>query len=161
MRWPRHGSIDRPTEAPRDGAAPGLPAIAPERIERLALGRKGERRARWFYRLRGFRILASNLRIAGGELDLVVRRGTLLVVAEVKTRQSLAAGHGVEAVDRAKRRQLVRLGGAYLARLGDRRVELRYDIVSLFWTGRRFVVDHFPDAFRTMSDPAAPWRWLV
>jgi putative endonuclease len=128
-------------------------------MDRLELGRRGERRARWFYRLRGFRIVEANLRIAGGELDLVARRGRLVVVAEVKTRQSLAAGHGFEAVGCAKQAQLVRLAGAYLAKLKEPRVELRYDVVSLFWTGRRFVVTHFPDAFRPVSDAREPWRW--
>jgi len=132
-----------------------------DRMERLELGRRGERRARWFYRLRGFRIVETNLRIAGGELDLVARRGRLIVVAEVKTRQSLAAGHGFAAVGRAKRLQLIRLAGAYLAGLGDTRVELRYDVVSLFWTGRRFVISHFPDAFRPVSNPREPWKWTV
>ena len=122
---------------------------------------RGERRARWFYRLRGFRIVEANLRIAGGELDLIARRGRLVVVAEVKTRQSLAAGHGFEAVGRKKQLQLVRLAGAYLAQLRDPHVELRYDVVSLFWTGRRFVVTHFPDAFRPVSDAREPWRWRV
>ena len=131
------------------------------RMDRLELGRRGERRARWFYRLRGFRVVEANLRIGRGELDLVARRGWLVVVAEVKTRQSLAAGHGFEAVGRAKQLQLVRLAGAYLARLRDPRVELRYDVVSLYWTGWRFVVTHFPDAFRPVSDARAPWRWSV
>ena len=132
-----------------------------KRLGPLELGRRGERRARWFYRLRGFRIVEANLRIAGGELDLVARRGRLVVVAEVKTRQSLAAGHGFEAVGREKQLQLARLAGAYLARLRDPHVELRYDVVSLFWTGRRFIVTHFPDAFRPVSDAREPWRWRV
>ena len=38
---------------------------------------------------------------------------------------------------------------------------LRYDILSLFWNGRRFVVTHFPDAFRPVSDPVRPWKWRV
>lgn len=130
-------------------------------MDPLELGRRGERRARWFYRLRGFRIVEANLRIGRGELDLVARRGRLVVVAEVKTRQSLAAGQGFEAVGREKQLQLVRLAGAYLARLRDARVELRYDVVSLYWTGRRFVVTHFPDAFRPVCDARTPWRWSV
>jgi putative endonuclease len=132
-----------------------------KRIDRLELGRRGERRARWFYRLRGFRIVEANLRIAGGELDIVARRGRLIVVAEVKTRQSLAAGEGFEAVRRGKQLQLIRLAGAYLAGLGNVHVELRYDVISLFWTGRRFVIRHFPDAFRPVSDPREPWKWTV
>jgi putative endonuclease len=125
------------------------------------LGRRGERRAAWFYRLRGFRIVARNVRLQRGEIDLVARRGRLLVVAEVKTRQSLAAGEGFEAVGREKQLQLIRLADAYLAREQPREVMLRYDVLSLFWTGRRFVVTHFPDAFRPVADAARPWKWRV
>lgn len=117
------------------------------RIPIAKLGRFGEWRARWIYRVRGYRIAARNLRIGGGEIDLVARRGRTLVVAEVKTRQSLAAGEGCEAVDRRKQEQLVRLGGLLLARQREP-VRLRYDIVSLYWTGWRFVVNFIPDAFR-------------
>jgi len=122
------------------------------------LGRAGERRAAWFYRLRGYRIVAMNVRLASGEIDIVARRGTTLVVAEVKTRQSLSAGEGHAAVDRYKRARLVRLGEQYLAATKTR-LSLRYDVLSLFWNGRRFVISHFADAFRPMSDPRQPWRW--
>ena len=127
------------------------------RFAAKTLGRLGEERAAWFYRLRGYRILARNARSAAGEIDLVVRRGRTLAVVEVKTRQSLAAGEGFDAVDRRKRDQLMRLGGQWAARHPD--AELRYDILSLFWNGWRFVVTHFPDAFRTFSDPVRPWRY--
>ncbi len=117
------------------------------RIPIAKLGRFGEWRALWIYRVRGYRIAARNLRIGGGEIDLVARRGRTLVIAEVKTRQSLAAGEGCEAVDRRKQEQLVRLGGLLLA-LERQPVRLRYDVVSLYWTGWRFVVNFIPDAFR-------------
>lgn len=121
------------------------------------LGRAGERRAAWFYRLRGYRVIGRNVRLRTGEIDLVLRRFRTIVIAEVKTRQSLTAGEGYEAVDANKRRRLVRLGGEIAAR--ERGVQIRYDVVSLFWTGRRFVVSHFPDAFRPVSDVYEPWRW--
>lgn len=97
------------------------------------------------------------MRFKDGEIDLVVRRGRLIVIVEVKTRQSTSAGEGFESVDRAKREQLVRLGEQYLANARD--VELRYDVLSLFWNGRRFVVTHFPDAFRPVADKRQPWKW--
>ena len=124
------------------------------------LGRRGERRAAWFYRLRGYWIVARNERLRRGEIDLVVRRGKVLVFVEVKTRQSLTAGEGYEAVDRAKQLQLVRLAGEYLAK-HRHRGEIRYDVLSLFWTGMLFVIRHFPDAFRPVSDPRRPWRWTM
>ena len=128
-------------------------------MEARALGRAGERRAAWFYRLRGYRILARNVRLASGEIDLVARRGHLLVVAEVKTRQTLAAGEGHESVDRNKRARLIRLGDEYVARAKQGGVALRYDVLSLFWNGRRFLVSHFADAFRPTSDAHRPWMW--
>jgi len=121
------------------------------------LGRLGERRAAWFYRLRGYTILARNARLPAGEIDLIVRRGAITVIVEVKTRQSLGAGEGHEAVDRRKRERLIRLGDQYAARHPE--VHLRYDVVSLFWNGWRFIVDHYPDAFRPKADPRYPWIW--
>ena len=57
-------------------------------MNRAELGRIGERCAEWYYRLHGYRILARNFRVRGGELDLVARRGKTVVFAEVKTRIS-------------------------------------------------------------------------
>lgn len=121
------------------------------------LGKRGEQRAAWFYRLRGYSIVARNARHAAGEVDLVVRRGSTLVIAEVKTRQTLIAGEGHEAVDRAKRERLIRLGDHYAAQHPT--AQLRYDILSMFWTGRRFVVSHYADAFRPVADAQRPWQW--
>ena len=125
------------------------------------LGKLGERRAAWFYRLRGYRVVGRNVHLAAGEIDLVVQRGKTLVIAEVKTRQSLATGDGVFAVDGIKRARLVRLAEEYVNRSRLRDVVIRYDVLSLFWTGYRFVVHHFPDAFRPVADPVRPWRWRV
>jgi putative endonuclease len=131
------------------------------RIAARQLGAMGERRAAWYYRLRGYRIVDRNLRMeGGGEIDLVVQRGRTVVIAEVKTRQTKSAGAGFEAVNKKKRQQLVRLADRYLAGLPpDDRRELRYDILSLYWTGRRFEVTHFADAFRPIADARRPWIW--
>ena len=131
--------------------------FARKKLAPRELGQRGERRAAWFYRLRGYAILERNARLPAGEIDLVVRRGAQIVIAEVKTRQSLVAGEGHEAVDRKKREQMIRLGDQYAAR--HPHAQLRYDILSIFWNGRRFVVTHFPDAFRPVADAQRPWIW--
>src|ERR1044072_5689131 len=129
--------------------------FSPRKPTSRELGTMGERRAAWFYRVRGYAIVQRNVRLPAGEIDLVVRRGGMTVIAEVKSRQSLFAGEGDEAVDRRKREKLIRLGDQYAARHPE--VRLRYDVLSLFWTGRRFVVTHYEDAFRPMADPQRPW----
>ena len=47
----------------------------------------GERRAYWHYRLRGYRILGTNVRAGRHVLDLIVRRGRCLTFVEVKQRR--------------------------------------------------------------------------
>lgn len=131
--------------------------FAPRRLGSRELGRRGERRAAWFYRLRGYSVLERNAKLPAGEIDLVLRRGRVIVIAEVKARQSLAAGEGHEAVGVRKRERLIRLGDQYAARHPD--AQLRYDIVSLHWTGRRFVLTHYADAFRPLADAQRPWIW--
>ena len=45
-----------------------------------------ERRAARWYRLRGYRVLATNCWLAGHELDVVARRGRMVVFCEVKSK---------------------------------------------------------------------------
>jgi len=52
-----------------------------------ARGRKAETFAAWWLRLHGWRILARRVRVAGGEIDLVARRGRTLAFVEVKQRR--------------------------------------------------------------------------
>jgi putative endonuclease len=55
-------------------------------------GRRAEIWAAWYLRLKGFRILAQRVRTSRGEIDLVARRGRLLVFVEVKARPTLDQG---------------------------------------------------------------------
>ncbi len=49
-------------------------------------GRRAENIAAWWLRLHGWSILAKRARVAGGEVDLVARRGRTLAFIEVKQR---------------------------------------------------------------------------
>ena len=51
-------------------------------------GRGAETLACWYLRLHGWRILARRARVAGGEVDIVARRGRMLAFVEVKARSS-------------------------------------------------------------------------
>ncbi|MBB5726861.1 putative endonuclease [Sphingomonas endophytica] len=53
-------------------------------------GRRGERLAAWWLRLKGWQILDRRVRTPVGEVDLIARRGTLVAFVEVKTRRTPA-----------------------------------------------------------------------
>ncbi|MGR6329754.1 YraN family protein [Sphingomonas sp. XXL09] len=53
-----------------------------------AAGRRGERLAAWWLRLKGWRILDRRVRTPAGEVDLIVRRGALIAFVEVKMRRT-------------------------------------------------------------------------
>jgi putative endonuclease len=80
-----------------------LKAPAPIRQIAERRGRKAEAWCALLLRLSGHRILAARLKTPVGELDLVARRGAVLVVVEVKARESWeAAGEAVSAPQRRR-----------------------------------------------------------
>lgn len=98
----------------------------------IELGRSGEDLAASWYRSHRFDVVDRNWRCSLGEIDLVARRGGLLVVVEVKTRRTDAFGVPALAVTIAKQRRLRRLAARWLAehRVG-RRIEVRFDVASV------------------------------
>jgi putative endonuclease len=89
--------------------------VLPRSSSSRRLGPEAERRVRRHYRLRGYRILASNARAGGYELDVVVRRGRTVVVGEVKARTGPGYGDPLEAVGPEKARRVRRAAEAWLA----------------------------------------------
>lgn len=107
-----------------------------------ATGAHGEKLAARFLRKHhGFRILARNWRSPRDrrdEIDLVCLDRGVLVFVEVKTRAADSLISGYHAVDKAKKRVLLRACTDYLRQLGRRRETLsyRFDIVEVQHNGR-------------------------
>jgi len=97
----------------------------------LERGRQGEELAAAWYRNHGFELVARNWRCPSGEVDLIVRRGRLLVVCEVKSRRSDAYGGPAAAVGRLKQQRLRRLAAEWLATSGVHSVDVRFDVVAI------------------------------
>jgi putative endonuclease len=93
---------------------------------------RGERRALWHYRLRGYRIVATNVRAGRYELDLIVRRGRTLLFVEVKQRSGPGFGGALGAVDAEKRRRVRHAAEAWLTRNPQRRgVQIGFEVAAL------------------------------
>ncbi|HET7366755.1 MAG TPA: YraN family protein [Gaiella sp.] len=93
---------------------------------------RGERIAARHYRLRGYRVLGTNVRLGANELDLVVRRGRRLVFVEVKERARDTYGGGIGAVDREKRRRVRRAAAAWLqSHPESAALEVRFEVAAV------------------------------
>ncbi|MCW5751766.1 MAG: YraN family protein [Alphaproteobacteria bacterium] len=115
-----------------------------QRIEAQRRGRLAEHLATAWLMLKGYRILARNLDLGVGEIDLLARRDGLLVVVEVKRRASRAAG--LEALGPRQRARLARAAEALRARRPDLAgLALRFDLVVI--APRRLPL-HLVDAWR-------------
>lgn len=90
-----------------------------------------ESRARRHYRLRAYRILDTNVWIAGYELDLVVRRGRTLVFCEVKSKSGPRFGDPLEMVTPEKIRRLRVAAQAWVARHPEHHgCRIRFDVIA-------------------------------
>lgn len=94
-----------------------------------ARGRRGERMAAWWLRLKGWRILDSRVRTPAGEVDLVARRGSLIAFVEVKTRAT-----AVELDLAIDERRLARVAAAaeiLMPRYATAGEDIRVDVVLI------------------------------
>ena len=98
----------------------------------LRPGKRAEQRAVWWYRMRGYRILAKNAWVAGYELDIIVRRGRRLVFCEVKEKSGERFGDPLEMVDDEKQRRLRLAADAWLARHSETAgLEVSFDVIAV------------------------------
>ena len=113
---------------------------ADRRRKRLRAYRKGftsEWLAAAALLIKGYRIVAWRYRTKLGEIDLIARRGDLVLIVEVKARASLAAA--MEAVASQSARRIEGAADMWLSRQPDyARLSVRFDLVAVL-----------------------PWRWPV
>lgn len=101
-----------------------------ERHSTVEKGRVGEDRAAAFLESVGYRVLARNVRVPGGEIDVVCLDGETLVFVEVKRRNSKGFGSALAAVGARKRATLRRIASDY-AQIVAPAARLRFDVVAL------------------------------
>ncbi len=95
------------------------------------LGRLAEQAAARWLRRRGYRIVERNLRLPGGEIDLLACREGWLVVVEVRSRKQGSAVSPRETLTAKKKRRLRRLAEQVHKRPRWRRLSLRIDLVEV------------------------------
>ncbi|MFI4869589.1 MAG: YraN family protein [Steroidobacterales bacterium] len=123
-----------------------LPTIA-ARPDRQRLGSAAEERAAQRLRAAGCVILARNFRCRIGELDIVARRGQLLIIAEVRLRSSARFGGAAASISAAKRARIVR-ATRYLLLREPRLADLAVRFDTLLLSTSAGPIEWIEDAFQ-------------
>ena len=107
------------------------------------IGNNGEIMACKYLQNQGYKIIARNVNIAGGELDIIAFDGEYIVFVEVKTRSSNKFGSPLEAVTPAKAKQIVKCARTYIASKSLYERDVRFDIVAIIDNE----IEHVKNAF--------------
>ncbi len=107
-------------------------------------GVEAEQRAAQAMRVQGYEVLEQRFRYGHHDVDLVARRGRVVVFVEVKSRSGDGFGAPSEAVTARKQADLVRSASVWLARHATAWDSIRFDVITV----RDGHLEWLQDAFR-------------
>jgi len=119
-------------------------AVSGRRRRAWRFGRIAEAVCAGVLRLKGYRILARDVRTPVGEIDIVAHRGRVLAFVEVKARRS---ADGTDIIGPRQQHRIVRAAEAFLSRHPSLAgLDVRFDVMIVQgWT----MPTHLTDAWRT------------
>ncbi len=107
-------------------------------------GREGEASAAAYLRKQKYEVIGANYHCRFGELDLIARKGRLVVFVEVKLRKNDRFGTAAEAVTASKQEKLRKAALSWLAS-HDCDAPTRFDVIEIYTeTGK---IHHIENAF--------------
>ncbi|EJF78757.1 UPF0102 protein [Candidatus Bartonella washoeensis Sb944nv] len=100
------------------------------RKKSFSRGVRAEKWAAWWLRFKGFHIAEIRFRTKCGEIDLIARRGNLVLIVEVKARSTL--DEAITAVSPMNERRIEAAADIWLARQKDHALLcVRFDLIAI------------------------------
>ena len=115
----------------------------------IDLGKAGEDAAVKYLERNGFVIRHRNWRNGHLELDIVAYKDGTIRVIEVKTRASDDFADPMSAVDRTKRKRLLKAADAYI-KIFNLDVPVFFDVITLVGSEGIFNIEYVEEAFNPM-----------
>jgi putative endonuclease len=114
---------------------------------RAELGRAAEQRVSELLSQRGFHILGRNVRLGRLELDIIARRGDLLVFCEVRARSHDRFVAPAATMDAAKIARVRRAAAAWLREHRPGAVDVRFDVAAVIYDTPAGRVEYYEGAY--------------
>jgi putative endonuclease len=113
--------------------------------KRQRIGARGERLARLYLRLHGYRILQRNYRVAHKEIDIIAKKGSTVAFVEVKTALDSKELPPMLRVGSAKRANMAYAAKYFAANYRQKAVYYRFDIIEVILSEHK--IRHIENAF--------------
>lgn len=117
-----------------------LPAFLRPRTDKQIAGQQGEDAALAYLQQHGLTLIERNFRCKGGEIDLVMQQGEVLVFVEVRKRADRNHGGAAASVTPAKQRRLICAAQHYLQRY-RLPPACRFDVIAIDGTETVWIKD--------------------
>ena len=114
------------------------------------IGNAGEDAVCSYLKLRFYKVIARNYTVKGGELDIVSKRGSLLVFTEVKTRSAKHTELFGRAADSVRAEKIKHLRTAAKKFISDNNFysyKVRFDVAEVYTNGSKMKINYIKDAF--------------
>ena len=115
-------------------------------MDKKQRGEWGEKIAVEFLVKKGYRILAKNWHHGHEEIDIVAKDGEMLVIVEVKTRESDAFGNPEDFITNGQQKRIINAADAYIFQ-NDLDVDVRFDVIGITTDREPPTIFHIDDAF--------------
>lgn len=113
------------------------------------IGKLGEESVCGYLQKQGYRIIARNYRIKGGEIDIIAENGDFIAFVEVKARKPDSLVTGFEAVNKRKQGLIIRTAADYCSK-HPHMLQPRFDVAEVIISeGRVQSIDYVTNAFDT------------
>ncbi|GAB3040420.1 YraN family protein [Spirosoma pulveris] len=109
-------------------------------------GKEGEAEAARYLLEKGYEIMVRNYRYQHAEIDVIAKKGKLMVFAEVKTRTNVIYGNPEEFVSYTKAKLIMKAAEQYIFATGWM-FDVRFDIIAITLVNNEPQVKHIEDAF--------------
>ena len=115
-------------------------------MDKQKRGEWGEKIALEYLAKKGYTIVAKNWHNGHEEIDIIAKDGEMLVIVEVKTRESNAFGHPENFLSKGQQKRLINAADAYIVQ-HDLDVEVRFDVIGITVDTHPPHIIHIDDAF--------------
>lgn len=91
-----------------------------------------EKKAARFLEKHGYEILAVNFYSKFGEIDIIAKKENLLVIIEVKYRETNLYGEGIESINKVKLKRIFKTTRQYIYEHNIKNMDIRFDCICFF-----------------------------